>query len=299
MKTSSQLDCLPVHSLSLQRIVAIFAFLAASLACQAQIGMRLDTKNGTKFIRYEPVEMSLVVRNETSNTFVFSNEEGPSKGKIFLEVRSESKWEGNYVNAKVNLAQDLVLGAGEQRELTGIILNSLYNLEKEGSYTVTAVLTHARLKHNLKSRPVRIEIREGILQKSITIGLPAENINDPIKTLKVSLFVVNEEPDRMYCLRVEDEKNVYGVKRLGEYIHGDAPQLVFDGYTLHILLQVRPRLYSYISYSFKGTKMIHPTQKYYLSSNGLPPTLDRSSGYVKLINARLAIDGVDYRMQND
>ena len=47
MKTLPKIDCQPVHFLSLQRFVAIFAFLAASLVCQAQIGMRLDTKNGT------------------------------------------------------------------------------------------------------------------------------------------------------------------------------------------------------------------------------------------------------------
>ena len=150
---------------------------------------------------------------------------------------------------------------------------------------------------NIESQPVKIEIHEGALQKTIKMGLPSENPDAPIKSLDASLLLINEEPDRTWCLRVEDDKHVYAVKRLAPYIQGDSPQMIFDGYMLHILLQVRPKLYTYITYAMQGLKLSHPMQKYMVSSNGLPPMLDRSSGFVKLINAVPAIEGQDFLME--
>lgn len=278
------------------RKLALLIFFAGIALSYGQIGLRLNASGDGTYMRYEPIILSLLVRNETVNTFVFNSKDDTTGGRIYLKVRHQSKWSKDSARSNINLAENLILGGGQQKELTGIRLNSLCNdnLSKEGTYTITAVVTHGRLGHNIESQPIQITVKDGLAKKSIKMGLPAADPTAPIKSLDATLLLTDGDSERLWVLRVEDDKNVYTVKRLGPYLQADQPQMEFDGYTLHILLQVRAKLYSYITFAMQGTNLTHPTQKYYVSSNGLPPALERVNGIIKLKNALPAAEGIDY-----
>jgi hypothetical protein len=139
-------------------------------------------------------------------------------------------------------------------------------------------------------------VREGIPVVSRNLGLPSSNPTAPIKTMKASLLLFNDGKGCVYCLRVEDDKNVYATIRLGPQISGAPPQLDADASSdVHILFQSAPRLYSYSVYSIVGGDVRLRQQRYYVADNGIP-RLTRAPGYLKVINGRPAVEGKDYEL---
>ena len=108
----------------------------------------------------------------------------------------------------------------------------------------------------------------------------------------------NDGKREIYCLRIEDENCVYGTFRVGPYIAGREPQLDADGASaIHVFIQVAPKLYSYAVYSIIGGEAKIRQQRYFVPDNGVP-TLSRTTGYFKVLYARQAIEGVDFKFQN-
>jgi len=244
-------------------------------------------------LRYEPIDVILTIRNNSGNTLIFSDADINS-GRIFFDVSGQNGKVSKSFDKRANPASGLILAAGDARELK-ISINMLHDMQKEDTYSITAYLNHDRLSRTLLSNTVDLEVVEGLRIMERSVGLQAEDDTSVIKSIKLLLLLFDGKEEKLYCLRAEDEENVYAVFRLGPYISGSKPQLEIDGSSsIHIFIQVRPRLYSYLIYAFVGRNLQLRQQRYYVPENGTP-TLDRQTGFLRVVHARVANEGTDYR----
>ena len=275
----------------------IFPFLTLFLVCfgmvaQAQVSLSLKADK-QRYLRYEKVNVRLTVRNYSGNTLVF---QGPDD-RIFFDVGLIGGASARAFDKQANPASGLILGPGEAKTLV-IAIDTLFDMQKEGNYTVQAYLNHSRLPRTHMSKSVSIEVRDGKVLMERNIGLPAVREDEVIKSIRLQLLRFRDTDDTIYCMRAEDDDNVYATIRLGPYIDGDAPMMDIDGSsTVHVLLQARPRLYIYTILGFVGRKLKVRQQRNYTLDNGAVPYLQRQGDRVILRNGRIAIEGVDYNQE--
>ena len=275
----------------------LLVLLAAGGACvHGQVGMRL-TAEYQRYLRYEPIELTLTLRNYSGNTLIFGDQDG-ARGSLNFNIESQTQKIVAQLDPDLNPISDIILAAGASRELK-IVMNQLFDMQRNDVYKVMAVLEHQRLPQAYVSDVVTLEVREGTTVSEKMIGLPAANDRDLIRSLKASLMLFHEGTSTIYCLRVEDDEHVYGTFRVGPYISGSKPQLEADASSaIHVLVQVRPRLYSYAVYSLVGDAVKLRQQRYYKPDRGIPQ-LSSDPGYLKLLNVIPAVEGVDYRFDNE
>jgi hypothetical protein len=263
----------------------------------AQIGLRLDAKF-KRYLRYEKIDLTLLIHNYSGNTLIFGGEDMQDNGKLSFTIDTQSRQLVSALDPTANPLRGIILRPGERRELT-LTLNALYDLQREDVYTVCANIEHARLPNIHQSEACTFEVREGTRLLEKNIGLPAANDSAMIASLQVSLMLFNDGIGTIYCLRAEDDEHVYGTFRIGPYISGSKPQMDADSSSaIHVLVQVRPRLYSYAIYSMVAGEVKLRQQQYYVSETGIP-TLSRDTGYLKVLYGRLAREGVDYELRDD
>lgn len=279
---------------SILPLVLVGCALLSATAVHAQLGIALASTE-TQFLRYEPVEVTVTLRNYSGNTLAFS-EEGGNRGYLFFLIEAHNGKIVRQLKPESNPADGLVLNAGETRSLT-VPLNNFFDLRSTGSYTVKARVGHARLSSDYQSETLAFEVREGLAVISRNVGLPGGEGDGAIKTMKASLLLFQAGQESIYCLQVEDDKLVYGTIRLGRQISSSEPELDADATSdLHLLFQVTSRIYSYRVYSLTGGRVRLRQETFYLPGNGVP-RLSRSPGYITVANGRPATEGVDYRIE--
>lgn len=267
--------------------------LLVTSVASAQIALRL-TSDKQRYLRFEPVVLTLGVTNISGNTLDFTGSTRDRMGSIGFRVERTSGRHARQFGSIVNPTQGLKLAPGESRELQ-ITINQFFDMQNEDSYTIRAQLEHGRINRIHISDEIRLEIHDGTPIAKRNIGLPAKNYTDVIKSLEISLLRFTDLDEDIYCLRAEDDENVYAVYRLGAFIDGEKPQMELDDSSLlHLLLQIRPRLFTYYIFGFEGRNMRLLQKRFYVSADGAPPTLTRASGYLRIAHARLAREGVDY-----
>ncbi|MBR6470154.1 MAG: hypothetical protein IKS83_00020 [Victivallales bacterium] len=268
--------------------------LGLAMRVSAQIALKLEAGK-QRYLCFEPVHVLLTVSNLSGNTLIFNGETPATKGSISFRIDCSSGRNCKSIATLGNPADGLQLAPGESKTLD-IIINQYYNFQREDTYNITAVLDHGRLPKKHLSFPVSIEVRDGIILESKSIGLPSENGDDSvIKTLKVSLLRFSDVEEDIYAMRVEDLNYVYATFRLGSYINGRPPQLEVDGNSLmHVLVQVRSRLFIYYIFNFKGRTVQLLQKRFYTSANGISPVLSKEAGYFRVENGIPAREGVDY-----
>ncbi|MBQ4480816.1 MAG: hypothetical protein II943_09275 [Victivallales bacterium] len=260
----------------------------------AQIALRLEAEK-SRYLCFEPVHVFLTVSNLSGNTLIFNGDTRGTQGSISFKIECSSGRHCKAVASLGNPADELQLAPGESKKLD-IIINQFYNFQREDVYNVTAMLDHGRLPRTHVSQPIQITVQDGLPILVKNIGLPSETKDESvIKAIQLSLLRFSDVDEDIYALRAEDVENVYATFRLGPYIDGEKPQLEVDGNSLvHVLVQVRPKLYIYFVFSFHGRNMQLIQKRFYTSADGIPPTLSKSTGYFRVEHARLAREGIDY-----
>lgn len=273
----------------------LWFLLLAGFTVQAQIGLQLKAEN-PRYLRYEMILLKLVISNISGNTLVFSNQSEADGGRIFFAVNEHSGKVARAFDATANPAADLILAPGESRELS-ITINMLHDMQREGVYSITAYLNHSRLPKTHLSNTINLEVMEGSTILERNIGLPSQNSTEVIKSIRLLLLLFQDTEEKLYCLRAEDDENIYAVFRLGSYLSGTPPQMDIDGSSsIHILIQVRPKLYSYLIFSFVNRNLNLRQQRYYVPDGGTP-TLSKQTGYLRISNAKVATEGIDFKLK--
>ena len=259
----------------------------------AQIALQFEAEK-PRYLCYEPVKVLLTVSNLSGNTLIFDGDTPATRGSISFKIECSS---GRHCKAIANLgnpANGLQLAPGESKRLE-IILNQFFNLQREDVYNITALLNHGRLPRTHISQPIQIAMQDGLTILTKNIGVPTENDASVIKSIQLNLLRFADLDEDIYALRAEDTENVYATFRLGSFIDGEKPQVEVDGNSLvHILLQIRPRLFVYFVFGFRGRNLRLLQKRFYTSADGIPPTLSKTTGYFRVEPGRIAREGVDY-----
>jgi hypothetical protein len=270
-------------------LLALGAWAVSSARAQISVALKADRKH---YLRYEPVEISVQLRNYSGNTLIFGDEEGANRGYLRFIVERPEGQEMRPTGRDLNPVADLILGAGESREIA-LNLNQFFDLRAEGSYVVTAQIGHQRLPSDFRSQPVSIDIREGVPVITRNLGLPQADGGAEIRALTVSLLLFHDGDGWVYCLRAETEDAVLGTVRLGPQISGSQPQMDADAASdIHVLVQVQSRLVLYAVYGLSDTG-IRMRQRRYYKPDEYGPRLTQAPGYLKVVGGSVAQEGAD------
>ncbi|MFW5996932.1 MAG: hypothetical protein ACOCQP_02855, partial [Lentisphaeria bacterium] len=202
----------------------------------------------------------------------------------------------------------LRLRAGTTRSIT-FQINNMYNFQDAANYRIKAQIGHPRLQSDYQSSALNIDVRNGTEVWSRTIGVPSNEIDhegsvevkkgddadneQPIQKRKISLRRVHLVGEEIYALRVEDDRHVYNVARLGKFIHGGQPMCRVDAMSnIYTLLRVKSRLFVCKVFDFNGNLL---EREFYVIDNTIP-ALHRSpaAGTVTVVGGREAVEGEDY-----
>jgi hypothetical protein len=282
---------LPHHGPTPPRLLLFALALWAASATQAQLSVSLKTDR-KHYLRYEPVEITVVLHNYSGNTLIFGDDEGANQGYLRFAVERPEGQEVRALDRRMNPVIDLILGAGESRQLA-LNLNDFFDLHGEGSYVVTAQIGHKRLPNDFRSEPASFDVREGSPVIARSLGLPQADPAAQIKGLTVSLLLFHDGDGWVYCLRAETEDAVLGTVRLGPQIAGSQPQMDADAASdIHVLVQVQSRLFLYAVYGLTDTG-IRLRQRRYYKPDEYGPRLTQAPGYLKVVGGVPTQEGTE------
>jgi hypothetical protein len=276
--------------------VLVLAILVAWLSgnsARAQLGIELRGGRAT-YVTHESVMVTLVLRNYTGNALRFGGE-APDGDVLFVLSR-----DGDPMLHRVALGKRFAtfeLAAGETRKLS-LQLNQIFNFQKPGDYNVYAQATHPRLGQDYQSKSLSFGVREGISIWHRSFGVPTAASDGEIPARTVTLLRTHEQTGDELCMRIEDDRLVYAVIRLGRQIFGAEPECDIDAVSnIHILMRAESRLFIYRVYDYRGQCKL---KKYYMLDETLPRLLrDDRTGRLTVFGGRLAVEGVDYTVSKE
>ncbi len=259
----------------------------------AYVDISVDVKRNA-FLRYEPVQVAVTIRNFSGNPLDFGKR-GEARGGVEFSVFRQGK---QYVAPKqkeFNFGTDLFLPAGASRRLE-VSLNRYYNLQRTGSYHFYVKVKHDRFSNAVRSQSKSFTIKDGIEIWSKMVGAPSSKSGE-IPVRKMTLMTFSQKKKGVYALRIEDKDKVYATIRLGRRIMvGTRPEFAVDGRSnFHILLEVEAKLYVYRVVSWEGE--LEETQ-YFMAKDTIPHLQqDDTLGTVSVNGGTKATPGVDFELK--
>ncbi len=266
------------------------------LAGTVSIQVRL---NRMVYMQYEPVYACVTLRNDTGRALLFGNDPR-LQGFILFDIRdSHGRQVAKREDREISVT-GLVLAPGEIKSMV-IPVQKYYHLEKCGTYRIAAYISHNLLPAEYQSDDQLFRVESGVTVWEKTVGLPdldGTKRDEVIQTRTYSLRSLTESTSRYYYLVVEDEKNVYGVLRVGQMVGREKFHAEVDLMSrIHLLMPLSPRIFHYLSFSLDGLNI---DNSYWRTSETIPMLYrDPSNGVVTLIGGVQAYPGIDFRDPNE
>lgn len=272
----------------------VICLWGAAGTVDAQIDISLAARH-RKYLSFEPVEVRVRLRNYSGNTLIFGGETPENRGSLTFDIEGHSRVTVPCLDRGANLAEDLILEPMRTKDVT-VMLNSLYDLQREDAYTVKVRIGHQRLANDYESDPITVEVQDGTTVATRRVGLPVTGDTTPIRTLTAKLLLFHDNVGALYCLRVEDDEFVYATVRLGDAVTTTPPSMDADAASaVHILFQTRPRLFQYSVYALAGKRVRMMQKRYYVPENSVPRLVRRVQN-LRVRGGRPAVEGKDYRL---
>lgn len=291
------------RGLGLFRPGCLFFALVFALAClpasgQLRLGAELDRD---RYLVFEPIRLKVTIQNNSGNDLVFNH---ALSEEAHLSLLCKKSKEPYAKTAVINTGSDgaFRLAAGQRRELQAT-LNNLFELHAEGDYEIYAQVGHPQLETDFRSETLDFEVREGEVLWTAQVGVPANPLDPggaPIRTRRASVLGFSGKNVDHYAVRIEDERRVYAIHRVGRRISSEKPVCDVDGRSnLHILLRMSSRVFVYRIYDCRGRLL--QTKLLAASEEESPPLLvrDRETGIVRTVGGRPARQGEDYQILED
>jgi len=195
---------------------------------------------------------------------------------------------------------DKVFAPGETQTID-IPLSPMYKISDEGTYHVKAIVKHGQLSQSYQTNVADFKIVTGTLVWETTVGVPSteDNQNSQILHRKYLLYSFFDGRNKVYCLRIDDDKYVYGLARLGVDIGVTKPECMVDRISrLHILLQSSPLVFSY--YVYDTNCSLEEKDFFRKTENSVPKLfLNKDVGRIEVIGGARASEGKDYVIEKN
>ena len=222
--------------------------LVFSATAHAQIGVALDIKRRI-FLRYEPLLATVRITNLTGRDLVLHDEGQPWFGFDVRRVGGELTLAPRNPDYKLD---PLEIKIGETVKRT-VDLTQLYGIGDLGDYKIKAVIFAKPLDQVFSSRPALVNIVEGKVLWTRTVGVP-DTLPNAGRNHTIKLLEFPDDRRYLYA-RVEDEEQalIFCTRRLGHMIDGTVPQVELDTTNnLYVLHLIAPKTYSLSNIGVNG-----------------------------------------------
>jgi hypothetical protein len=300
----------------MKKAVKILTVLSVLLTMNTygQVTMKL-VLDRDHYIQYEPANLQLTLRNDSGRSLVFgsSPESGgymtfdvrDLRGNIVRRMMTDKRDLKNRVvlntNGRpkrvpvpLNPVNGLRLSAGVQRSVV-VPLNQFFDIQAPGHYEVSARVSHPLLSKDFVSEKVKFQVHGGVSVVEKLVGSGDVGIDGMIPMRRCTIIKCHIEKFDQLALKIEDDKVVYTVQRLGLGASGVVPEIDVDARShLHILMQVASRLFEYQVYTLEGERK---QRHVYVVEKSVPRLIrDPDVGRVMVAGGTLGIAGVDYNV---
>ena len=209
-------------------------------AANAQLEVSLEMKRNI-FMRGEPVEAAVIVRNLAGKDVMLRDTEG--KQWFGFEIMRGSDTPVAPQHADYTNEPQVVLSGGSIRRTVDLL--QLYPINEYGTYTVRAAIYFPETGKYFASRPLKVDISEGRKIWTQTVGVPPSK-DRAGEYHVVTLLAFQQTKENTLYARVEDDATgvIFGTYPLGRMLGGTTPGHEFDANnTLHVFHMVGPGQY--------------------------------------------------------
>ena len=280
----------------MKKVLPMLAILLLAATCSARVDISVYL-NRMVYMQYEPVYACITLRNDSGRSLLFGNDPR-LQGTIQFDIRDSSGRAVEKIPGREIDVTGLVLAPGEIKNMV-IPIQRYYNLDRLGTYRIAAYISHNLLAHEYQSRDKIFRVEQGVEVWKRTVGIPDLEGNSPDKVRHRTyvLRTLTESTSKYYYLAVEDEKNIYGVMRVGQVVGREKYQIEVDMLSrIHLLIPLSPRIFHYLSFSLDG---ININNSYWRTSETIPMLhRDSKTGIVSRIGGVEARPGVDFKDPN-
>ncbi len=272
-------------------ILYMFAFLSGVLL-QADVVMNLEMSR-TSFMRFEPVLATLTLRNTSGQALIFGGE-AEFKGHLEIELSDLTDRPIRGSGTKVDL-RGMILRSGVDHRIR-VNLSKWVNLTQVGLYRVKLAISHPMLKDEYESNGCQFDVSTGKVFWSRRFGVPKledHAIGDAAQLRNYTIRGLQDGSSLYFYLSVEDDQNIYTMKRIGRALGREQPVCEIDMLNrLHVLLPLTPKIFQYQVFDWNGLREIN---KIYKTAERVPLLFrDARTGDVKIIGGEAASLGIDY-----
>ena len=257
-----------------------------------QLGMSLEI-NRSKFLQFEPVYAKITFRNDTGKALLFGK--SPRlQGFLMFEISGAGqRFVSKRPNKEISI-DGLILRPGEIRSII-VPINEFYNIDQLDNYKIHAYVSHAMLSKEYKTPDRFFQVEHGAVIWKKSVGIPEiyEKVGSRNDERTYEIRTMYEKQRRYYYLVVSDDKNVYGVVRLGHQMGYEKLQVEVDMLSrIHVLVPVTPKVFHYLSFSIDGANV---NNTFWKTSSTIPQLYrNPKTGVVTRIGGTEAIKGRDF-----
>lgn len=236
-------------------IFLFFAFMGLISSVNAQLGIDIELTHNN-YLQYENIFTTVTLRNYSGHPIAFG-ESKEMEGKLTFEITND---QGRFCLTKGKekpLLTGIVLQPGATKQIT-VNLSSYYSITTPGKYRILANVSHAQFNTTYASRPATFSVSMGVTLWQRIVGVPnltkKDNSPDKIASRIYKIISLFDGKDKLFYLTIDDEKNIYSVKRIGYELGGKIPDCEIDSLSrIHILQRLSSTVSVYLVYDINGT----------------------------------------------
>lgn len=277
----------------MKRSGLVLLLLLAGTGAFADVVMNL-TLPRQSYIRYEPVIAEMSLRNTSGQVLIFGSEP-EFKGYMEIELTDPAGRPMPGSGTRFEL-KGMMLRSGVDHRIR-VTLSGKVDVTKCGTYRARLILGHPMLRNEYASNVCQFEIASGRTFWQRRFGVPKltgdNDLGAPPPLREYTLKSLRDGAEVYYYLLVEDEANIYALKRIGMAVGRRQIACEIDMLNrLHILLALQPKLFQHQIFDWQGRRELN---KIYKSTDSVPLLYrDTATGDVKVLGGEAATLGVDY-----
>lgn len=269
-----------------------FLVLSFQFTVFSQLSMKLSL-NKKRYILYENIYAILQIKNFSANPIFFSQSKKSSEGLSFDIIDRDGIKVGQR-SEKPGFLSGTLIRQGDTAEFT-ISLSEFYKINKDGFYSVKAVIKHSDLSSSYMSNTERFTVVSGIKVWETLVGIPTVKSLEGAAKIPERKYEIRSYFDGnyiVYCLVVSDKDYVYGVAEIGVDSGIKKPSCIIDDYSrLHVLALDRTGLYKYYIYDINCNMDLEES---YRKTESIPSLhLNDNTGEIEVLGGTKVIEGLD------